>query len=92
MILRYKIHAYLYTLVHQASQTGTPIFRPLFFDYPNDQFSTDNVENEIMIGSSIKLSPVYSDDKSITVYLPGDQNENWCFLDPTPKFNCFKGG
>jgi len=45
-----------------------------------------------MIGSSIKLSPVYSDDKSITVYLPGDQNENWCFLDPTPKFNCFKGG
>lgn len=89
MILRYKIHAYLYTLVHQASQTGTPVFRPLFYDYPNDEFSTKYIESEIMIGSSLKYTPVYSSDAKQYSYLPGDKTENWCLLFPVSSGNCF---
>jgi len=33
MVLRYKIHAYMYTLMQQASQNGIPVFRPQFYDF-----------------------------------------------------------
>jgi alpha-glucosidase (family GH31 glycosyl hydrolase) len=37
---------------------GGAVVRPLFFDYPNDDNTFNNVESTYMLGDSIKVSPI----------------------------------
>jgi len=67
--LRYRLIPYLYTCASQTSQTGAPIMRPLFFNYPSDT-NTLNMQDEWMEGSSLLAAPILSQGGSRTVYLP----------------------
>lgn len=55
--LRYKLLPYIYTQFYKASTNGTPIIRPIFFDYPNDQETYVN-STEFLFGDAFLVAPV----------------------------------
>jgi len=74
MQLRYALLPYNYTLAYQNATTGSPLMRPLFYQYPGDTAAC-RVENEYLWGDNILVAPVLQ--KGITsrsIYLPAG---NW---------------
>lgn len=68
--LRYYLMPYLYTLFHEASTSGAPIMRPLYYHYRNDEQASDT-ESAFLIGDSLLSAPIYEPGvTSRTVYLP----------------------
>jgi alpha-glucosidase len=55
--LRYEFLPYIYTVMHEASQTGMPAMRPICFEYPNDPAFIWN-EDEFMFGENLLVAPV----------------------------------
>ncbi|KAK8386052.1 hypothetical protein O3P69_010640 [Scylla paramamosain] len=55
--LRYALLPYFYTLLYEASQEGTPMARPLFYEFPEDEASR-GVSTQFMVGSGLLVSPV----------------------------------
>lgn len=55
--LRYKLLPYIYTQFYKASIDGTPIMRPVFFDYPNE-IETYWSEKEFLFGDAFLVAPV----------------------------------
>ena len=54
---KYSLIRYYYTeLFLQSRNGGAGVYRPLFFDYPNDMEAYKNVTHNVMIGDSLKLS------------------------------------
>jgi alpha-glucosidase len=67
---RYRLMPYLYTLFHEAATNGTPILRPLYYHYPQDEQACD-AEYEFLLGDSILSAPIYEQGAtSRNVYLP----------------------
>ncbi len=61
---------YIYTYAREAHDTGLPIMRPLFLEYPTDMetFSTDA---QFMFGSELLVAPVVKKGaRNKNVYLP----------------------
>ncbi|MGD0910965.1 MAG: TIM-barrel domain-containing protein [Terracidiphilus sp.] len=60
---RYQLMPYLYTLADQASRTGLPLVRPLFFEFPNaasdgHPIDLDNgATGEFMLGPDLLVAP-----------------------------------
>lgn len=54
--LRYELIHYLYTTFYQASIHGTPVVRPMWFEYPKDSITFDITE-QFMIGDSFLIAP-----------------------------------
>ena len=68
--LRYRLMPYLYTAVEQASRTGQPVLRPLYFQFPDDP-ETYAIEDQFMAGDSLLLAPVLKEGAtSRRLYLP----------------------
>ncbi len=47
----------IYALAHQSHQDGSPIIRPLFYDFPNDPGAFDE-HDAMMLGPDVLFSPV----------------------------------
>ncbi|KAJ4441055.1 hypothetical protein ANN_10905, partial [Periplaneta americana] len=74
--MRYSLLAYLYTLFYEASLTGVPVARPMFFDFPADN-TTWTLDEQYMLGSALLVRPAfYSDAVTVPVYLP-NENTTW---------------
>eukprot|EP01095_Lingulamoeba_sp_RSL-Kostka_P001495 TRINITY_DN12075_c0_g1_i1.p1 TRINITY_DN12075_c0_g1~~TRINITY_DN12075_c0_g1_i1.p1 ORF type:complete len:916 (+),score=328.64 TRINITY_DN12075_c0_g1_i1:28-2775(+) len=70
---RYRLLPYWYTLFYESTKTGVPPMRPLFFEYPEDEY-TYNMENQFLVGSSLLVKPIVEKNRnSVHVYLPGNQ-------------------
>lgn len=54
---RYALLPLWYTAFWQASRTGAPVIRPLWFNYPEDK-SLYDIDNEYMVGSDLLVKPV----------------------------------
>jgi alpha-glucosidase len=68
--LRYRLIPYLYTLFHEASTSGAPILRPLYYHYAQDEQAYD-AEYEFLLGDSILSAPIFEQGAtSRNVYLP----------------------
>ncbi len=68
--LRYRFLPHLYTLFHEASTSGAPIMRPLYFHYPQDEQACD-IQSEFLVGETLLSAPVYEPGaNSRSVYLP----------------------
>lgn len=75
--LRYRLLPYLYTLFWQATQTGSPIFRPLLYNYPNDP-KTYELHDQVFLGESLMAAPVYRPGVEYrAVYLPEGVWYDW---------------
>ncbi|MCG3420277.1 glycoside hydrolase family 31 protein [Oceanobacillus jordanicus] len=70
MQMRYEWLPQLYSLFFKASQTGLPVMRPLFMEYPDDE-RTYNLNDVVMIGDNVLLAPILSPGVTDrAVYLP----------------------
>lgn len=68
--LRYELIPYLYDLCVRAHFFGTPVIRPLFYDFPFDENGKE-INDEVMIGECLLLAPIVKQGaKSRIVYLP----------------------
>jgi alpha-glucosidase len=55
--LRQRLIPYLYTLFEECHRSGAPIFRPLLFEYPEDE-TTYTADDEFLLGDTLLVAPV----------------------------------
>ncbi len=67
--LRYRLVPMLYSLAHRAYDTGMPIMRPMFMEFPDDS-SLDDMTSQWMIGSGLMAAPILHHSSDRLVYLP----------------------
>ena len=70
MAYRVALKPYIKEIMAEAHTKGTPVIRPLFYDFPQDQHCYE-VEDIHMFGPSLLVAPVYeAGQESKEVYLP----------------------
>ena len=70
LFLREKLRPYIRECMRRASETGEPVMRPLFFDFPEDQKAWET-EDAYMFGKDLLVAPVMGAGISErAVYLP----------------------
>ncbi len=68
--LRYKFLPYLYTLFKEHENTGAPIMRPLWYEFPADK-KTYLVSDQYMVGKDVLVAPVVKEGmRTRGIYLP----------------------
>lgn len=65
---------YIYQLACDVVQTGMPIIRPLFLEYPDDD-QTYGITDQFLLGDRYLAAPVVTKTTARKVYLPSG---NWC--------------
>lgn len=76
LILREKIRPYLKNLMKEAHEKGSPVIRPLFYQYPEDAEAWD-VCDQFMLGEDVLVAPVlYEGMRERSVYLPSGSWKN----------------
>lgn len=70
LFLRERLRPYITGLMEAAHEKGTPVMRPLFYDFPEDA-ATWNVEDAYMFGPDVLVAPVMHEGVTAReVYLP----------------------
>lgn len=78
MLLREKLRPYIKKQMKLAHQKGTPVMRPLFYDYPEDP-NAWRIEDQYLFGPDILVAPVTEKGSRMRmVYLP---KGNWKNID-----------
>lgn len=68
--LRYSLHYYLYSTIFTVALQGGSVFKPMFFEFPQETQLYSNQE-QFMSGSALLVMPVlYEGATSVTGYLP----------------------
>ena len=68
--IRYHLIPYIMRQMEQASNLGTPVMRPLFYDFSDDD-TTYSIDDEYMFGPDLLIAPVIEYGvRSRDVYLP----------------------
>lgn len=76
--LRYRLMPTWYTLAYEASQSGAPLVRPLFYEWP-DQANLGAVEDQFLLGTCLLVAPVVAEGASrrSVVLPPGRWFDFW---------------
>ena len=70
MLLREKMRPYVKQLMMEAHEKGTPIMRPLFYDFPQDSKAWE-IEDQYMFRPDLLVSPILEAGMTErTLYLP----------------------
>jgi alpha-glucosidase len=73
--LRYRLLPYIYTVFHEHTETGAPVMRPLWFEYPDDA-RTYLVDDQYLVGRDLLVAPVVVESTTKRkVYFPA--GDNW---------------
>ena len=79
--LRYQLLPYIYTLFREHEQTGMPVMRPLWFNYPADYntYSPALPLEQFLLGRDLLVAPVLTEGSiKRPVYFPkGDAWIDW---------------
>ncbi|TCL56963.1 alpha-D-xyloside xylohydrolase [Kineothrix alysoides] len=68
--LRENMKPYITQLMEEAHEKGTPVMRPLFYDFSEDAKAWE-IEDEYMFGPDYLVAPIlYADMRKREVYLP----------------------
>ena len=68
--LRYSLITYLYNLMKNSSMDGSPVIRPLFYHYQDDEV-TYNINDQFLFGENIMVCPISRPKvEARMVYLP----------------------
>jgi alpha-D-xyloside xylohydrolase len=68
--IRERMRPYIKKHMDIASKDGTPVMRPLFYDFPKDQ-RCYTIEDQFMFGPDMLIAPVLEPDaKSRRIYFP----------------------
>ncbi|MEK4175036.1 glycoside hydrolase family 31 protein [Aeribacillus sp. FSL K6-8210] len=76
--LRYQWLPHLYTLFAEAHETGAPVMRPLFFEYPDDE-NTYNLYDEFLVGANVLIAPIMtpSTTRRVAYFPKGNWVDYW---------------
>ena len=70
LYIRERLRPYIRECMRQASETGAPVMRPLFFDFPEDKVCWE-IEDSYMFGPDLLVSPVMeAGAEQREIYLP----------------------
>ncbi|MDB5141975.1 MAG: yicI 2 [Mucilaginibacter sp.] len=69
--LRYQLLPYIYSLGHEAYNTGAPIMRPLVMEFSTDT-AVANMTNEWLVGKGLLAAPVLNAGGKRDIYFPND--------------------
>jgi alpha-D-xyloside xylohydrolase len=96
--LRERLRPYIHKYMEIASETGAPVMRPMFFNYPQDEICY-TLGDQYLFGEDIIFAPIVDQGvKDRKVYLPEgvwiDVNEKMeykgpCFIDSHAEINQF---
>ncbi len=76
--LRFSLVDYVFKMANEASETGMPVVRPLFLEYPDQKESWENWET-YKFGDDLLVSVIWEEGKtSQQIYLPA--GETWVYL------------
>lgn len=68
--IRYGLLPYVYSEYMKAALRGEMMYRPLAFDYPEDEIAV-HVEDQLMMGGEVMIAPVYQQNANgRAVYVP----------------------
>lgn len=68
--IRYRLIPYLYSEFLKAALNDEMMFRPISFDFPEDEIARQ-IEDQLFIGEEIMIAPVYTQNaQGRAVYLP----------------------
>ena len=67
--LKCSLMPYLYRAAVQAHEHGTPMLRAMALEFPNDP-ACDYLDLQYMLGDSLLVAPVFSQDGSVSYYVP----------------------
>lgn len=75
LILRETLRSYIGKLMFEAHEKGTPVIRPMFYDFPKDK-DVWEIEDQYFFGPDILVAPVlYPGERERKLYLP--QGTEW---------------
>ena len=74
--LKCRLMPYLYAKAVEAHEQGLPVMRPMFVEFPDDP-AVDYLDRQYMLGDSLLVAPVFSEDGTVRFYLP---NGVWTHL------------
>lgn len=67
--LKHKLIPYLYRSAIESHETGLPMLRAMFLEFPEDRNSW-HVDTQYMLGSSLLVAPVFNAEGTVEYYLP----------------------
>ena len=56
--IRYRLIPYMYTLMKECADDGTPVMRPMVFEFPDDE-KTHTMSDQFMLGPDMMIAPIY---------------------------------
>ncbi len=81
--LKYQLFPYLYSYAREAYDTGLPIMRAAFLEYPNDDKTVD-ADEQFFFGKELLVAPVVEKGASTKrVYLPEGE---WILFDDGTRY------
>ncbi|WP_353134284.1 TIM-barrel domain-containing protein [Pseudopedobacter sp.] len=85
--LKYQLFPYLYTYARKAHDTGLPITRGLFMEYPEDE-NAIKIDDQFLFGEELLIAPVLKKGERVKrVYLPDGE-----WIDFNNKKTVYLGG
>ncbi|MBM7837267.1 alpha-D-xyloside xylohydrolase [Alkalihalobacillus xiaoxiensis] len=67
--LKCSLMPYLYQQANHSSSIGIPMMRAMLLDFPDDPTSA-YLDKQYMLGDSILVAPIFSEEGVVTYYLP----------------------
>ena len=67
--LKCRLMPYLFSRAVEAHERGVPVMRSMALEFPADPAS-DTLERQYMLGDSLLVAPVFSEDGVVDFYLP----------------------
>jgi len=67
--LKNSLMPYLFNASVENNQTGVPVMRAMLLEFPEDPTS-HMLDRQYMLGDSILVAPIFSDDSVVSYYLP----------------------
>ena len=67
--LKCRLMPYLYRAAVEVSQSGVPMMRAMLLEFPDDPTAAF-LDRQYMLGASLLVAPIFSDDGSVKYYVP----------------------
>ncbi len=67
--LKSSLMPYLFANALEARDKGIPLMRAMMLEFPDDP-TCDYLDRQYMLGESLLVAPIFSDDNTVSYYLP----------------------
>lgn len=67
--LKCRLMPYLFAMACEARDSGVPMMRAMMLEFPGDP-ACDTLDRQYMLGDSLLVAPVFSEDGAVDYYLP----------------------